>query len=100
MAPTDRRTQPGALGGGQLQRPDTRAPSRLWDLRQVYLSSELQFPHLENGENVLYLTVLPRTEEFLGMQDFFFCAKTWRVPGQLGQVGHLQGCWTMKRENA
>lgn len=71
MAPTDHRTQPGALGGGQLQRPETRALSRPWGLGQVHIYSEFQFPHPENGEDVLYLTVLPRTEEFLGMEDFF-----------------------------
>lgn len=75
MAPTDHRTQPGALGGGQLQRPETRALSWPWDLGQVHIYSEFQFPHPENGEDVLYLTVLPRTEEFLGMEDFFCVLK-------------------------
>lgn len=70
MAPTVPRNQPGVLAREQLWRPQTWAPSWLWDLWQVHIYSEPQSPHLENGENILYLTNLPRTEGFLGLWDF------------------------------
>ena len=44
--------------------------------------SEFQFPPLENGDNVLHLTGLLKTECFLECRTF--SARAWKIPGKPG----------------